>query len=653
MVLTLGLTYAAFTYNKTGETSELVLGDIWMKYTENNQLTLSDAMPMDISNYTVYKVNPIMATQELPDNELSSCINFVELSMPRVDPLYTTEMFCKGEGTSMGMTFQQMIDFFIQEDKDGFLQDIGKDLVDQNIIILENENYIVNPIMKEQEAIKNELSRCIETFTNYQVEHEDFKLDEGSDFRSFCKGTGTTYGMTIEENINYMSTTEYYFKEVIMELLNTNVISSQISEYKEYKINNEMTEEEINKCVTIFKDEWQWGLDEGESWESFCQGTGKRYGDTFQFHLTKGWFISRELNYLEENNIIFVKSNKKVPYFEFTISGKNTYEKEDIWYDVVLMHGDEHATRTTRIRDDLLRFALVEVENNEEKIIFNNRGYETLNNRRIHVETINANTMDVVNKTYRLYMWIGEDTVLGNVGEDYTMEEWEDVFASIKVKVNGDFIEKVIYTDERCFEYSEVISDNEVIGISITNYDNIACESDVVIPEKIDGYPVLEIYDRAFIDYNNNGITSVVIPNSVTTIGEEAFASNQLTSVEISNSLVEIGAEVFRYNFLTSIEIPDGVTTIGAYAFSGNFLKQITLGKNVKDIGDSAFQIYFGYGTSISNHIHTIANKSGNAFNWNEILDISAYTEEENSFATGTIKYNSPSGEKEILVTSE
>ena len=50
--------------------------------------------------------------------------------------------------------------------------------------------------------------------------------------------------------------------------------------------------------------------------------------------------------------------------------------------------------------------------------------------------------MNEINKTYRLYMWISEDVVIGNMNEDYTLEEWNDVFASVKVNVSGDFLEK-------------------------------------------------------------------------------------------------------------------------------------------------------------------------------------------------------------------
>ena len=410
---------------------------------------------------------------------------------------------------------------------------------------------------------------------------------------------------------------------------------------------------ELTSCVS-FLTSVEMPLTDGQTMENFCKGTGTASnGYTFQENLNNDDFFSEEvLTYFEENNIITSKI-ENLPYFEFTISGKNTYEKEDIWYDVVLMHGDEHATRTTRIRDDLLKFALVEVGNNEEKIIFSNRFYENLNNKRIHVETIKANTLDVVNKTYRLYMWIDENTIIGNVNQDYTMEEWEDVFASIKVGVTGDFVEKFIYTEERCFEYlPNIYSDDQIIGVSIINYDE-TCGSDVVIPKTIDGYNVMVINSEAFGSKNKGkGLTSVVIPDSVGEIGYYAFANNKLTSIKLSDNLYFIDESAFAANQLTSVEIPDNVYTIGKFAFGSNLLEKVTIGKNVNDIGEGAFGINFGYGM-YDNPINTIVNKSGNVFDWNAVLGIGVYADSDNTFATGTIKYNGPYGETEILVTSE
>ena len=140
-------------------------------------------------------------------------------------------------------------------------------------------------------------------------------------------------------------------------------------------------------------------------------------------------------------------------YFEFTINGKNTSTK-DIWYEIVLTHGDNHATRTTRIRDDLLKFRLVEIKDDVETVVVDNQSYSDLTSKRIWVNTIPKNTTSDITYTYRLYMWISNDTVIGNLNQDYTIDEWNDVYASIKVNVNGDFNKKRV---ENASEFKELV----------------------------------------------------------------------------------------------------------------------------------------------------------------------------------------------------
>ncbi len=134
-------------------------------------------------------------------------------------------------------------------------------------------------------------------------------------------------------------------------------------------------------------------------------------------------------------------------YFEFTIDGKNTTSNKDIYYEIILKHGDNHETRTVRIRDDLLKFRLVEVNSDSETELFTNRSYDDLQNKRIWVDTIDRNTSTKIVRTYRLYMWISDSVKVGNVNQDYTIEEWNNVFASIKVNINGDFEEKELVTE--------------------------------------------------------------------------------------------------------------------------------------------------------------------------------------------------------------
>ena len=68
----------------------------------------------------------------------------------------------------------------------------------------------------------------------------------------------------------------------------------------------------------------------------------------------------------------------------------------------------------------------------------------------------------------------------------------------------------------------------------------------------------------------NSSLTSVSIPDSVTEIGNSAFAScSSLTNVSIPDSVTEIGYGAFRgCSGLTSVSIPDSVTEIGYNAFA-------------------------------------------------------------------------------------
>ncbi len=90
----------------------------------------------------------------------------------------------------------------------------------------------------------------------------------------------------------------------------------------------------------------------------------------------------------------------------------------------------------------------------------------------------------------------------------------------------------------------------------------------MAIPSKITGLPVISIGDEAFRDCT--GLTSVTIPNSVTTIGDSAFRDcYDLTGVAIGNGVTTIGDSAFRYCYgLTGVAIGKSVTTIGDSAFS-------------------------------------------------------------------------------------
>ena len=106
----------------------------------------------------------------------------------------------------------------------------------------------------------------------------------------------------------------------------------------------------------------------------------------------------------------------------------------------------------------------------------------------------------------------------------------------------------------------------ELGGIEIIEYKG---KKEVVnIPAKIDGKNVTSIGEDAFVGCV--GVTNVIIPNGVTTIGKFAFNNLELKSVTIPDSVTKIGENAFIFcSRLTSVALPDSVTEIGKDAFSG------------------------------------------------------------------------------------
>ena len=147
---------------------------------------------------------------------------------------------------------------------------------------------------------------------------------------------------------------------------------------------------------------------------------------------------------------------------------------------------------------------------------------------------------------------------------------------------------------------NNVIKNVVITGtITITDYDINIGGIDVVIPSTIDGKTVVAIGPNAFerkvlskgtsmlsksnIQFMSNkednelagsipngDIRSVVIPNTVKSIGERAFANNKITSVIIESSETQICCDAFNNNSdLTSIKIAGVDTLIDAIPYVG------------------------------------------------------------------------------------
>lgn len=164
---------------------------------------------------------------------------------------------------------------------------------------------------------------------------------------------------------------------------------------------------------------------------------------------------------------------------------------------------------------------------------------------------------------------------------------------------------KVVAGGEKYLDtYHIWFSEDEMISIDNSRYDfELSLDNEIppfvfsccklkiiLIPNS-----VTTIGDNAF--YRCSGLTSLTLSNSVTTVGDNAFNQcRNLTSLTLSNSLTTIGNFAFEdCRGLTSLTLPNSVTTIGDHAFDGcSGLTSLSFPNSVATIGDYAFYYCIG-----------------------------------------------------------
>ena len=122
---------------------------------------------------------------------------------------------------------------------------------------------------------------------------------------------------------------------------------------------------------------------------------------------------------------------------------------------------------------------------------------------------------------------------------------------------------------------------------TITGYRGSATELN--IPASLNGKPVTAIAKDAFRGYVK--ITKVVLPDTVTSIGQSSFLGcTALTSFEANKITVIPDAAFSGCTALTDVKLPEGLTEIGYRAFSGcKALAAVELPKTVEKIYHYAF----------------------------------------------------------------
>lgn len=138
--------------------------------------------------------------------------------------------------------------------------------------------------------------------------------------------------------------------------------------------------------------------------------------------------------------------------------------------------------------------------------------------------------------------------------------------------------------NEQLFDFKFTPDNTAVI---VTRYNGTA--ADVTIPSRYKGKPVTMIDHAAFF---NSVVTSVTIPDSVTSIDDNAFGfCSQLTNISIPNSVTSIGFSAFAHcTSLKSITLPSSLSSISEALFSGcSQLTTIHIPDSVPSIQSCAF----------------------------------------------------------------
>lgn len=184
-------------------------------------------------------------------------------------------------------------------------------------------------------------------------------------------------------------------------------------------------------------------------------------------------------------------------------------------------------------------------------------------------------------------LWIGDS------GDLYFLmfPNDDDTFVQQALEV-GQSLRVFHRKDERVNPASDFAYTTENGEVTITDY--IGTREHVLIPSEIGGFPVTALADKAFYEKH---VTTVVVPDSVTEIGDLCFSGdNYLLSLTLPDGLAELsyGALESCYS-LMDFELPKGLKTIGAGALQAIFyLTHLTIPAGVTDIEQMNFLMMHG-----------------------------------------------------------
>ena len=201
-----------------------------------------------------------------------------------------------------------------------------------------------------------------------------------------------------------------------------------------------------------------------------------------------------------------------------------------------------------------------------------------------------------------------------------------------------------------CTSLKKAVLNDNITSIGMAAFSNAGL-TDINFPKKLTSIGI-------GAPFSNNKFEKIVIPDNVTEIPGGAFAGTNVKEFNTGNGVTKLEFAIIGYGELKKFVIGDGITEIpGGYfnAMGGaRKLEEVTIGKNVTTINPEVFKdtnlttitipknvVTIGYGAiyksdSSNPNLTKIINKTGKAFDWNNIILGEDYSGEE--FVTGVVE---------------
>lgn len=228
------------------------------------------------------------------------------------------------------------------------------------------------------------------------------------------------------------------------------------------------------------------------------------------------------------------------------------------------------------------------------------QNYKKFINKITTATTATPETGEIIVGPDQFYVGLGDGTTYSSKNNGGSSGDGASAASIKNIKYYGD--PDIEPSPDSYF----ILGENSITGLA----DEAKTKLSIVIPYEINGN-VINALDGTIL--HGSSIETVVLPSTITGIGQNAFAGSSLSSVNIPDSVYSIGDGAFSSTQLTKITIPGSVKTIGSGAFNAcTKLEEVIISNGVTTIKDQAFT---GCSSLTSVHIpSSITTLNSNAF---------------------------------------